>query len=164
MMLGRAPNNLWYHSADRLHTLGARQQQKTECKWTVIKVVNDRTPRSPISAPSAQAAASSRPAQICLAIILIVAAAPPAFSATKPQNQEQQGTGLSQAGTKSMLTSDPCASFRESVNSASEPSQTPVKVSISPQTDIRLAVGYSLRLADLPLQLQARPTQRLSGP
>jgi TonB family protein len=113
----------------------------------VIRVVNDRGPRGPIPASSAQAAASSRPAQICLAIILIVTAAPPALSATKPQNQEQQGTGLSQAGTKSMLTSDPCASFRESVNPASQPSQTPVKVSISPQTDIRLAVGYSLRLA-----------------
>jgi TonB family protein len=102
---------------------------------------------------------SSRHAQICLAIILMVAAAPPALSARTPQNQEQ----LSQAGTKSMLTSDPCASFRKSLSAvpvsgpetnkdgdlspASQPSQTRVRVSISPQTDIRLAAGYSVRLA-----------------
>jgi TonB family protein len=107
---------------------------------------------------------SSSPTHIWIAIILIVAAAPPALSATNPQNQEQQSTGLSQAGTKSMLTSDPCASFRESLSAVpvsgpeetnkdgdvsppSQPSQTRVRVSISPQTGPRLAVGYSVRLA-----------------
>jgi TonB family protein len=71
-----------------------------------------------------------------------------------PQSQDQQGTGLSQAGTKSMVTSDPCASLRESLSAEASArpdkpgkSQTGVKVSISPKTDTRLALGYSLRLA-----------------
>ena len=85
-------------------------------------------------------------------IILIVTAVQPVLFATEPQNQDQHGTGLSQTGTKSIVSSDPCDSFRES--SSEDPlarpeagkSQTGVKVIVSPHTNTHLAVGYSLRL------------------
>jgi TonB family protein len=146
------------------HISDARQQQKNIGCKSVIKTVNERAATTPISTPSTQAAGLIHAAQICLAITLLVAYAEPTFSAARPQNQEQSA-GFSQTATKSMSTYDPCASFLKSVqavtddalseksrndgdvNPASQVSQTRVKVTISPQTDIRLAVGYSLRLA-----------------
>lgn len=90
----------------------------------------------------------------CLVIILIVA---PAIAVARQQNHEQQGTAQSQAGTKSMVASDPCASFppltpqakgagpeKTDKGDAASSVQAGVTVRISPHTDTRLATGYAL--------------------
>jgi TonB family protein len=127
----------------------------------VLRIDIHRTRSSWGSVTSGRAAASRGPAGLYVPTILIVVAF--SLGVIGPDAAGQDRQGVSQAGEKTELSSDPCAEFHDSspqvsvaqieenkdggMSLSTHRQQSGAKVSISPQTDRRLAVGYSRPLA-----------------